>query len=283
MLPKIALIILYFGKLPFWFPAFQISCRYNQDIDWLIFTDNDPSPNCPVNIKFIKTSLDIVNKLASEKLKLNVKIESQFLYKICDFKLTFGKIFEGYLDKYDFWGHCDIDIVWGSIRKFIDNSVLKNYDIITSRVNRISGHFCLYRNIPKVNEVFMNIPNFSYMIENNKKHYAVDEEYFSSYLLYRVQPNMLVRFNRWRLKSEPFGIRVYWEKILTTSGKHQRMLKNQKNHGFHWYKGRTFLLNDHEIMYVHFHKIKQSIKEINFGYQDNPDEILITKSAILQI
>ena len=37
-------------------------------------------------------------------------------YKLCDFKPAYGFIFGEYLKEYDYWGHCDIDIVWGDLR-----------------------------------------------------------------------------------------------------------------------------------------------------------------------
>ncbi|WP_371417607.1 DUF6625 family protein [Anabaena sp. UHCC 0187] len=36
---KIAIIIVYFGQWPVWFPAFLESCRYNSSVNWLFFTD----------------------------------------------------------------------------------------------------------------------------------------------------------------------------------------------------------------------------------------------------
>jgi hypothetical protein len=32
-------------------------------------------------------------------------------YKICDWKPFYGHIFREYLVAYDFWGHCDMDII----------------------------------------------------------------------------------------------------------------------------------------------------------------------------
>jgi hypothetical protein len=54
---KIALIIAYMGNFPWYFPYFLHSCRYNPDIDFLIFTDNKQeilmlnNPGCVVAAK----------------------------------------------------------------------------------------------------------------------------------------------------------------------------------------------------------------------------------------
>jgi len=41
-----------------------------------------------------------------------------------------GLIFEDYVAGYDFWGHCDLDVVWGDIRKFLHTRILSDSDII---------------------------------------------------------------------------------------------------------------------------------------------------------
>ena len=38
-------------------------------------------------------------------------------YKLCDYKPSYGEVFKDELAGYDFWGNCDIDLVWGNIKK----------------------------------------------------------------------------------------------------------------------------------------------------------------------
>ena len=37
---------------------------------------------------------------------------------------------------YDFWGHCDMDLIWGDIRNFITEDVLSKYDKIIIQINK---------------------------------------------------------------------------------------------------------------------------------------------------
>lgn len=91
---KIAIIVCWFGKLPEYFKMWEYSCSKNQDYDFLFFTDHPQSYKFK-NIKFIKFSLNDFNKLATEKL--NVEINVKKPYKLCDFRPAYGLIFEDYL------------------------------------------------------------------------------------------------------------------------------------------------------------------------------------------
>ena len=66
---------------------------------------------------------DYSNLNEGQKMALDINIQKP--YKLCDFKPAYGKIFEDYLEAYDFWVHCDLDIRWGDIRKFIPEKVLE--------------------------------------------------------------------------------------------------------------------------------------------------------------
>ena len=52
-------------------------------------------------------------------------------YKLCDFKPAYGEIFNEFISSFDYWGYCDVDLIWGNIRKFLSNDLLdKEYDKI---------------------------------------------------------------------------------------------------------------------------------------------------------
>ena len=50
---------------------------------------------------------------------------------------------------YDFWGWCDIDIIFGNIRNFITETLLNEYDKIGSL-----GHCVLIRNSDKMRTMY---------------------------------------------------------------------------------------------------------------------------------
>lgn len=74
-------------------------------------------------------------------------------YKFCDFKPTYGEIFSEHLIGYDYWGHCDVDLIWGDIRKFVTDDVLTKYKRIFSR-----GHCSIYENSSEVNAFYRTLP-----------------------------------------------------------------------------------------------------------------------------
>ena len=279
MAEKIVLIVTFFGELPFYYPAFQWSCKFNPDIKWLIFSDCHPPQNCPENIEFVNITVDGFCDLASQKLGFHVRLSSDFLYKLCDFKPSFGVIYEDYIRDYDFWGHCDVDIIWGDIRSFINSSLLETYQIISSRPKRISGHFCLYRNQKDVNTVFLSMPKTVEGLKNYKSYAFLDEDYFSLYLQWLYNPTFLSRIKQ-AIVGKPFIPIVYWDQVLTTSGKHQRQLYDNIDSTLLWEAGQTFHLDGTEMMYLHFHELKNTLHEIDFSYEDTPQKIQISTTAI---
>lgn len=150
---SICLIIPYFGKFPPFFDCFLSSCGYNPTIDWLIFTDNIIE-NKPDNVKVVNISFnEFINKVQS---KFNFKISIETPYKLCDFRPAYGYILEDEIKGYDFWGYCDMDLIFGNIRKFISEDVLCNYSKILT-----CGHLSIYKNDFHVNRWFMTLPPIS--------------------------------------------------------------------------------------------------------------------------
>jgi hypothetical protein len=122
---SIALICCYFGKLPWYFNYFIHSCRYNESVNFFVITDDTTwTKSLPLNVTLIRKTLNEVSQLASQKLGFPVSITSG--YKLCDFKPVYGFLFPELLGPYDFWGHCDIDIIFGNIRDFITDELLEN-------------------------------------------------------------------------------------------------------------------------------------------------------------
>lgn len=143
----IALIIPYFGKFKNYFPLFLISCQNNPTIDWLIFTDTDKNYNWPENVKVFNMEFDQFKQIVQKNFEYEVKLDSP--YKLCDYKPAYGEILHNYLNTYDFWGHCDCDLIFGNIRSFISDEILDKYSKIFSR-----GHLTIYKNDSVTNSFY---------------------------------------------------------------------------------------------------------------------------------
>lgn len=146
---KICFIIAYFGKFRADFAFWLKSVEHNPDVDFLLFTDQTLI-KVPKNVTVVKTSLQEIQQLAQKNIWEGCRIEHP--YKMCDYKTAYGELFQEYLTKYDFWGHCDVDLVFGDIRLFITDDILNNNDRIG-----LEGFFTLYRNTPEINHHYWNL------------------------------------------------------------------------------------------------------------------------------
>ena len=149
------------------------SCKYNSTVDWLFFTDCDLSSfDVPANVQIIKSSFEEIK--AKIQSLFGFKISLNKPYKLCDFKPVYGEAFAEELQKYDFWGFCDIDLIWGDIRKFITDEILEKYDRVLTH-----GHCSIFRNCPIVNSGYRTLDPKGCMdwrsVFSSDKLYAFDE------------------------------------------------------------------------------------------------------------
>lgn len=140
---SIAYVVPYFGKFPKGFQFWLMSCGCNPSIDWLIFTDDHTEYDYPPNVKVTYWSFDKMRERAQQIYDFPISLNRP--YKLCDFKPAYGEIFAEELKDYDFWGDCDIDLVWGDIRKFYTDEILSKYEKIG-----FNGHSMLFKNSPEV-------------------------------------------------------------------------------------------------------------------------------------
>jgi len=139
---RIVFIIPYIGTYPWYFPYFLHSCRYNPTVDFLIFTDNDtPELDVPDNVRIIPFTLEQFRFQATRALGFEVAIEHG--YKLSDFKPVYGHIFADHIGDYDFWGYCDVDVIFGNIRLYMTNELLNEYDVISARHDYLTDCFNL--------------------------------------------------------------------------------------------------------------------------------------------
>jgi len=282
---KICLVAPYFGKFPNWFGFFLKSCEFNPTVNWIIFTDCQ-IPNHPKNVKFIPFSIDKFNKLASEKLKMKTNIKDP--YKICDFRPAFGIIFEKYLKVYDFWGHTDIDVIYGNIRNFISKEMLDHYDIITAKKEFLVGHFTLYKNTKKINNLFKKNKDYKKVFES-EKHCAFDECGKIHKEIINKKPikkELLEKNNMaWLIKdlTKKGHIKSYfktmYEEYFKTACK--GFFNPWKRFIFYFNKGKLInFRSKKEILYIHLMPLKKPLKLIVEKELKTKDDFFITNHQI---
>lgn len=245
----ILIIVCYFGKLPWYYPYFLHSCKHNPSIDFLIFADSD----CPIeltpNIQFVKFTMDDMK--GEVRNKLDIELDIAYAYKICDLKPAYGVIFSEYISEYKFWGHGDMDVIFGNIRNFLTPEILDTYDSISVRHDFLTGYFQLYRNTPFVNRLFEHSKDYQ-KVFSSRDHYCFDETNF-----HFVDFTGGMHYSE--VKSEVESM-THVVKRLAEEGKikaHFDMFAIEGNNGkLRWRKGTLVYRNKFEAILYHLIKLK---------------------------
>lgn len=268
---KIVLLNCYLGKLPWYFDFFLKSCATNPSVDFIIFSNDEKVREIPKNVKMIKFSLEKFNQLASEKLNLDIKITNA--YKICDFKPAFGVIFQSEIENYDFWGVCDIDLVFGRIREFMTEELLNEFDVISVKDSFPSGYFLLFRNNHTINQLFKKSKDYEFIFTSNEN-YCFDEcggaydEVISGinildvptktesihHVLVREQNTIRVHFDLFIIEGTPGNIK--------------------------WDDGILSYKNEYEVLLYHFSSYKNNVFSKTKNWQKIPRSYFIDKYNI---
>ncbi|OKZ87666.1 DUF6625 family protein [Clostridium sp. 29_15] len=249
---KIIIIIPYFGEFPNYFDLWMKSVKYNSDIDFLLITDNDITDK-PNNIKIINISFEECVNRIQKNYKFKIKIPTP--YRLSTFKPAYGDIFQDEIRGYDFWGWCDIDLIFGDLRKFLTDDILTNNEKILSH-----GHLTLLKNNKKMNELY-----------KVKKFDCINyKDAFSAGLLFNnfdEYPYGISRIaNKENIKVYNEGIFADLDSFFFTFRKLYSYLSKDDDSEeiiqvFKWDKGKLFniILQDNkrieeEVAYVHFQK-----------------------------
>lgn len=261
---SVLLILPYFGKWPIWFEAHLLSIEKNPTINWLIVTDCIIPETYPKNIQFVTTTLAELNHHVNDVVGANVPLTPR---KFCDLKPAYGAIFEEYCNGYDFWGFCDMDIIWGDIRKFMTEDVLNNYDIISSRKEAISGHFNLFRNSIELNYLFKQVSNYKILFEQPKFMWF-DEEKLTNYIKNGIAQNQ-------------YKYRVYWSSILLNQERERDSHQEYYLDRWQWENGKMInTKTDQEVMYLHFINWKKSIRVCEVDFNNEVISFYISHNSI---
>lgn len=148
---RIVIIFPYFGTLPPQYKMWRASALLNPSVDFMFFTDADVQP--ADNIIVHRMSFCGFKKLVQKAFDFQVVLNRP--YKLCEYKQAYGYILKDYIKEYDFWGFGDLDLVYGDIRAFITDDVLRHKFLLGW------GHLTLLRNDEDAVTYFMKqIPGF---------------------------------------------------------------------------------------------------------------------------
>jgi len=251
---SVVILTCWYGPYPWYFPYFIHSCSYNPSIDFYIITDNEQLIlNKPSNVGIIFKLLSEIETTATDKFGFGVSISNP--YKLCDFKPAYGFLFPELIEGYDFWGHGDLDIVYGDIRGFMTEEILNSYDIINSRHDYISGAFCLFRNKPEINTLFMQSRDYK-KVYSSPEHFCFDECSFlrdqlalgSSILDFPDHTESMTYVVRKTEADEE--LKAYFD-FIAVEGTPGKII---------WDKGKIFYKQKYEAMFYHLVRFKNECK-----------------------
>lgn len=266
---KIAIIVAYFGKFPNYFPLWLKSCSKNPTVDFIIITDqNLYVPYDNVIIKNMQ--LSDLQKKATAVLGFEAALANP--YKCCDYKPLYGVLFAEILKRYDYWGHCDIDLIFGDLQYFFDKYDLYSFDKFGTL-----GHLALYKN----NDMMNNSYKTTYENLDYKKVFTDESNFAFDELngIYRIHKHLNVRIFVKRIFVDIATIYKRY-RIIDVYGLDKKPT-NYPMQTFCWENGKTYhvywsddKLQRQEYIYIHFQKrpnydMQQELLDANKFYITN--------------
>lgn len=257
---KVCIINVYMGTYPHYFPLWLKSAERNPDIDFLIFSDSTYA-NLPTNVRIVRSSLAEIKQRAEKALGFAVALDTP--YKCCDYKAIYGLLFKDELLGYDYWGHCDLDLIWGDLEKcFIENEITR-YDRFF-----FLGHLSLYRNNDKVN----NYIKLSGAAVGYREVYTTNRICVFDEIPGTVQIYLKHRLPMFADKKFADISSIYRRFRLAKPTINGEKIRNYRHQVFIWEDGRVYRLyrkHGHtfkeEYTYIHFQKRPNF--ELNFDWQ----------------
>lgn len=174
------MIVPYFGRWPEWINLFVESCKWNPSVHWRFFTDCGEPDNKADNIEFVHLSFEDYKATVRERLAIT--FDPPDPYKLCDLRPCIGYLHERDVAGFPFFGYCDIDVIYGDIRRFYTDEVLARFNVLSTHPERLAGHFAVLRNTRAFRYAYERIPDYKTLLE--MPHFtAVDERQFTEVFL----------------------------------------------------------------------------------------------------
>lgn len=243
---SICLILPYFGQFNNYFNLWLLSCKYNTNIDWHIYTDDQSPISFPENVKVHYCTFEDIRKRIINIFGNDIIFNKP--YDLCKFKVAYHKIFPEIVLQYNYWGFCDCDLIWGDIYSAIKKAINKKYDKISWR-----GHFTLFKNTTDINDLFLSeIPGYKTFRDSISLKNEIN-------LFDEVGINYIFDYYQKKIYKDLFfadlAIKSYNFKCKHFSIKQQYKNEHQI---FEWNKGKLYRLYVHkdqvhkeEFIYIH--------------------------------
>jgi hypothetical protein len=251
-------------------PLYLETCRRNPDIRWLMFSNQSPPADRPPNVEFFQVTLAQLSMRLMRTLQMNIALENP--YKLCDFKITYGVTFAEYLRDVDFWGMCDLDVFWGYIRRFYPDELLRDYDVLTSERCCFNGQCTLFRNVSKVNSLFLRIPNVRERLEDPGIHFLDENQADDAALFMERADELRVLRRKIIVQARYYHFAESWGERLELEEKGHLRDMPPLLHSARWENGHLYHLpSGREALLYHIGSSKENYRRRAKAYFFEPD------------
>lgn len=144
------LIVPWFGPLPPWFPHWRTNIARLAEHGYHVHLDRD---------------LHAFRQRCHDRLGVQCSVVAGE-GKVHDYRAAFGVLYADVIDGYDFWGHTDLDCVYGRVEEWVTEEFLDDLDIHSNHIDYICGPWTLYRNRPEINELYEYHPDWKAILEH---------------------------------------------------------------------------------------------------------------------
>ena len=153
------MIIPFFGEQPDYLPLFLKSCVPATRFRFHIFSDTAPPNDTPENVTWHKSSHEETYRRAN--LVTGCSAVPASLHAICNLRPFFPLMYPEAIQDAEYWGYCDLDVMFGDIDRVLTEFERSNADGFTSHWKYCVGHFTFFRNNAKVNRIGFEIENWN--------------------------------------------------------------------------------------------------------------------------
>ena len=269
---KIVVIIPYFSEnkeWPLYVNFFIESCKNNLLLDVVFITDLKPPENTSSNVSYVNMSFKDIKRRFEKKLNISL-ISMINPYKLCDYKPCYAFVFPEIVKDYKYWAFGDIDLVYGNLKEFITDLILKDYDVISFTKEVICGHLAIFKNNYKINTLFQKIKNIDNMLQDSDKVYKIDEIHFmtevqnANYKAHFCNYGITPLSEGWNSVDFSKGFCVVWNKDGVSVLKEDDSFTDIPYCHFMFQKNRLWVKNKIKIINILYSKSSWVINSIGF-------------------
>lgn len=267
---RLAFLIPYLGKWPHWMEFFLESVRANDQVHfWLVGAELPKCLRVPPNVFTYPMDVAEIEHRLSNAFNKIIKLQDS--HKLCDFRPAYGVAYQDILREYEYWGYCDIDLLFGNLDPVLELLETQRPDIFSGwGSHQVVGHFTIMRNADVINQLFHEIDDWEGRLKKDSITFA-DEGGISLVIL----KNPWIKY----LHADNLGLLgdQRWPYLAITSDYSQTLIKTagSKDWLVKWYPKKLELsLADGRLvnpLYFHFMGQKPGVYWRNSSYYFTAD------------